>query len=1096
MDAVCAGGGASLPAQTRGQARARAIAAGRVTQSLSRRCGAPMVRFTKGGGGRITAKTVMAMAMQGGEREGGLGVMIKQLVKKLKDGDSETKEAAAGMLSSLAVQNHYEHTDALYASGAVLPLVQILSGGTSNAQGHAAAALHAIAHNKPQHQRAIVEAGAISPLVRLIRGGASKVQESAASALASVGSDVAHQQAIIRAGSIGPLVTLLKGGSVAAQSFASQALANAATYDAEEGQNAIVRAGAVPLLLILLSVGKAQTPAAFALAQLASFNRAVQGAIADAGGIAPLLALLNGRNLEAQIQAAVALAEMARDNHDTQDAIANAGGTGPILALLSSRSSVAQSKGMVALAHLARQNKENQDLIATDMGGIKPLIHVLESSGNEPGVQADAAFALMEISSGNRTNQQIVVDSGGIPQLAALMRTSQHANVKAEVAGTLWALSEAADIKVEIAEANTVQPLVNLLGLGDNERGRQHAAHALSSLARDNEPNQVQITQMLIELLSSGPAEAQQRAVDALWALVHENPAAHNAIAKAGNPAALVELLKSGISTSKDYATWSLSLSITTDTQVTVTEAGGVTPLINQLSDARSLVREQAASALAKLGENSSEICSAITSEGGIQPLIHLINKEAPISLLQSATNAIAQLAVEATARDEIVGAGGVPLLEWLLQGESPEVKTFASTAIARLSKDHEATQAAVEAAGAISPLVALLDGNEGAEAQQEAAGALFVLADHKRIRLAITEAEGIGRLVNLLGCENERARVHAEGALVRLSIETSNRMLIIEKLVDMLRNTDTTGQEQAAAALANLARESEENRNAIVRADGIPPILALLDSQSGKAKENAVSAITELCSNSKSQAANQTAIANEDGIAKLVNVLLSFSNMTMKDPALLHLCSLAAAAIKQMAKGNQENQEAVAEAGAIASLVAMLGAPVAQMQANAAGALANLARNHRANQLAIAKTGAISPLCTLLREGSAEAKDRSASAIWSLATDNSHNKDTIAKLGGIDPLLGLLISGTSAKSQECVAGALTALAHKHPENRAVAAKRLAGYLTAPLIKVGDRSARVLMTCSSFASDSTANRTRLQMNSPCTQRPMGLRTPW
>ena len=53
----------------------------------------------------------------------------------------------------------------------------------------------------------------------------------------------------------------------------------------------------------------------------------------------------------------------------------------------------------------------------------------------------------------------------------------------------------------------------------------------------------------------------------------------------------------------------------------------------------------------------------------------------------------------------------------------------YAATALARLSKDHEATQSAIAAAGAIAPLVALLDGKEGPEAQESAAGAILALA-------------------------------------------------------------------------------------------------------------------------------------------------------------------------------------------------------------------------------------------------------------------------------------------------------------------------------------------------------------------------------
>ena len=62
--------------------------------------------------------------------------------------------------------------------------------------------------------------------------------------------------------------------------------------------------------------------------------------------------------------------------------------------------------------------------------------------------------------------------------------------------------------------------------------------------------------------------------------------------------------------------------------------------------------------------------------------------------------------------------------------------------ALSRLAHEHEATQAAIAAEGAIPKIVALLNGNQGAEAQEEAASALLSLADNVRIRLAITEAD------------------------------------------------------------------------------------------------------------------------------------------------------------------------------------------------------------------------------------------------------------------------------------------------------------------------------------------------------------------
>ena len=218
-----------------------------------------------------------------------------------------------------------------------------------------------------------------------------------------------------------------------------------------------------------------------------------------------------------------------------------------------------------------------------------------------------------------------------------------------------------------------------------------------------------------------------------------------------------------------------------------------------------------------------------------------------------------------------------------------------------------------------------------------------------------------------LLGCDNPRARAHAEVALVKLSIENANRVLIIKKLVDMLQvrtyamcmactchactyawlllikkfvhilqDSGEAAQEQAAAALANLARDSADNRKSIVQADGIAPLLSLLSGSSVRAKENAMVAVTQLCRKSKE---NQGIIMRCGGIAKLVGVVAGvekevfISSQLSKDDVSLYTAT--ALAIKEAARGNHKNQDAVAEAGVIPSLVAILGSWAAQMQAS-----------------------------------------------------------------------------------------------------------------------------------------------------------------
>ena len=320
-------------------------------------------------------------------------------------------------------------------------------------------------------------------------------------------------------------------------------------------------------------------------------------------------------------------------------------------------------------------------------------------------------------------------------------------------------------------------------------------------------------------------------------------------------------------------------------------------------------------------------------------------------------------------------------------------------------------------------------------------------------------------------------ARQHAEGALVRLSIESANRALIIKKLVGMLfdKEMGMQMQEQAAAALANLASDSAENRTSIVDAGGIEPLLSLLEGTSQRAKENSVSAISKLAYKSEKI---QAAIAQAGGIPLLANVLTSSSSNVKEMMQAASLCSIAANAVSQLAEGNRDNQVAIAEAGAIQPLVAMLGSSAAEHQANAAGALAQLCHLNTENQAAVARTGAIAPLCTLVREGALEVKEQSAAALWSLSHENNPNKATVAKLGGIEPLVTLLVMGGTDSSLEQSIGALAALSAKHNDNRETIAKMIVARLTSriAMVQTAGGAVRVLSSVSKMTNGNSANQ--------------------
>ena len=1036
---------------------------------------------------------------------GSLGELITQLIDNVRVGNMEQKERGAMFIRSLTEQpagldgiQDVENVVLLARANAIKPLVQCVVVGSPVAQAHSCAALANIANGRPEYQEEVVNAGGVLAISSVLRAGDAGLQEQAAAAIASVSQFPASQKSLVQAGGVLPLISLLKGASADTQVHASEALANLAK-DNLEGQSAIYKGMGVPLLIALLGSGKAQEAAAHALAKLAQNNEIIQADITHRGGIPRLIALLSVVNTEAQAQAAAALAALASgDSRHEQDVIAKAGGIRPLLALVESRYPSAQRSAVNALAMLALNHPENQEAIAS-MGGIMPLVGLTHyGEGHSADVQAQAVLALTEISRHNKENQTAIADGGAISSLVALLRHSGAPIVEAEVAGAMWALSEDHEAnKVSIASAGAIPALMTQLA-SQVQRAHNNAANALSSLAIGNASNQAEIAALLVGLLEDGNNDTQTRASQALWRMVAENPGNEVVIAKAGGAEPLVRLLTARQAASKSYALWSLSLSIDADNQKVVADTGGIKPLVNLLNARDRLVNEQAACAIQRLAMKNHETQVAIAKQGAIEPLIALLDGDGADRSQEYAAAALSELALVPVNKLAIDRGGGIQPIVALLSDTHRQhaSKKYAAAALARLSAEERKKQTqrrgqdretaeekrladkartskaeTIAEAGAISPLVDLLSGEKGGEAQEEAAGALLALAENESNRMAITEAGGIGPLVLLLGCPNERAREHSEGALVRLSIETTNRVIIIKQLVGMLdQERGTAAQEQAAAALANLARESTENRTSILEAGGIPRLLALMNSNSAKAKENAVSAISQLAYNNKN---NQAAISSANGIATLVNTLVSAS-LNVKELSGVKLCELTSLAIWNMACDNKENQSSLMKEGAIPPIVGMVTNPVPELQTNAAGALACLAKDHQDNQAAIARSGAIPPLCTNVRDGTPETREESAAALWALATDNAPNKATIAKLGGIEPLVSLLLYGASEKSSINAAGALAALATQHSDNRLTITKRMVGVLGSKL--PATRATRLLSALASLCENESTNQ--------------------
>ena len=229
----------------------------------------------------------------------------------------------------------------------------------------------------------------MAPLARLL-AGIGAAQEQAAAAIAHVSSPEANQRPLIKAGVVLPLVWLLRGGTSTSQVCASRAIGNLACN--RDGQEQIHRAGGVRSLLALLGSGKAQELAARALARLACDNLPIQLEICKAGGVASLIALLSDINTEVQLQACAAISELCqgagggKNRRKTQDALAKAGGIAPLLALvqINVNHQTLIAKSVHALAMVARSNRANQVHVSTALHEPSPPSHALLSRPARP----------------------------------------------------------------------------------------------------------------------------------------------------------------------------------------------------------------------------------------------------------------------------------------------------------------------------------------------------------------------------------------------------------------------------------------------------------------------------------------------------------------------------------------------------------------------------------------------------------------------------------------------------------------------------------------------------------------------------------------
>ncbi|XP_024541602.1 U-box domain-containing protein 4 [Selaginella moellendorffii] len=208
------------------------------------------------------------------------------------------------------------------------------------------------------------------------------------------------------------------------------------------------------------------------------------------------------------------------------------------------------------------------------------------------------------------------------------------------------------------------------------------------------------------------------------------------------------------------------------------------------------------------------------------------------------------------------------------------------------LAKDDMQSRILVVEAGAVRPLIALLD--DGDEQTQEiAVTALLNLSINDNNKAEISRAGAIDPLVRVLKAGSSAAVENAAATLFNLSVVDNNKEVIgaagaISPLVELLASGSPGGKKDAATALFNLST-SHDNKPRMVRAGAIRPLVELASQAATGMVDKAVAILANLSTVPE----GRVSIAEEGGIIALVQVVETGSPRGQENAAaaLLHLC-------------------------------------------------------------------------------------------------------------------------------------------------------------------------------------------------------------
>ncbi|CAI9087167.1 OLC1v1021171C2 [Oldenlandia corymbosa var. corymbosa] len=273
---------------------------------------------------------------------------------------------------------------------------------------------------------------------------------------------------------------------------------------------------------------------------------------------------------------------------------------------------------------------------------------------------------------------------------------------------------------------------------------------------------------------------------------------------------------------------------------------------IDGLNSSSVAVKRSAAAKLRLLAKNRADNRALIGEAGAIPALIPLLRCTDPVTqehavtaLLNLSLHELNKPLITSTA-DSASGAAALKSLIYVLKTGTEISKQNAACTLLNLALVDESNKLSIGACGAIPHLVALLI-NGSIRGKKDALTTLYKLCSVSLNKERAVNAGAVGPLVNLVSSSSEQGGL-AEKSMVVLSslagIEMGREAIVEEggigALVEAIEDSSDKGKEFAVLTLLQLCSDSVRNRGLLVREGGIPPLVALSQNGTAKAKHKA----------------------------------------------------------------------------------------------------------------------------------------------------------------------------------------------------------------------------------------------------------------